>query len=284
MEQETSAPVRVVLITGASSGFGRACALHLGKTGYRVYGTSRFAVFDLDGPENNPENPFFTMIPMDVRNDASVMDGVSYILKKEGRIDIIINNAGIICAGPIEEISMDEMQNQFETNFFGAFRVCQAVIPKMRAQKSGYIINISSIGGLMGIPYQGIYSASKFALEGLSEALRIEVKPFGVHIVLIEPGDFKTDVTDNRTVAKHFNENSAYAKQLKTALSIMENEERNGADPHLLALLVEKIINHPNPKVRYTVGKIEQRLSPIFKRLASSRMFEKVFMKYYQLI
>ena len=185
---------------------------------------------------------------------------------------------------PLKKFQWMRYKTSLKPIFIGVLRVCQAAIPQMRAQKSGYIINISSIGGLMGIPFQGIYSASKFALEGLSEALRIEVKPFGVHVVLIEPGDFKTDFTDNRTVAKNFNETSAYATQLKTALSIMENEERNGADPHLLALLVEKIIKHPNPKVRYTAGKIEQRLSPIFKRLASSRTFEKVFMKYYQLI
>jgi NAD(P)-dependent dehydrogenase (short-subunit alcohol dehydrogenase family) len=283
MEHEVIASARIVLVTGASSGFGKACAIHLGKNGYRVYGTSRSATFDPEAGKVRPDNHLFTMIPMDVRNDASVNDGVSYILEKEGRIDIVINNAGIAIAGAIEEISIDELQNQFETNFFGAFRVCRAALPQMRAQKSGYIINISSIGGLMGIPFQGAYSATKFALEGLSESLRIEVKPFGIHVVLIEPGDFKTGFTDSRIIANGSHDHSAYADQFKIVLPIMENEERNGADPHLLALLVEKIINHPNPKVRYTTGKMEQRFSTLYKRLVPSKMFEKAFMKYYKL-
>lgn len=279
MNQEKTNSRRVVLITGASSGFGRACALHLAKSGYRVYGTSRFAK---TGPES--AGSFFSMIPMDVRQKASVADGVAKIMEQEGRIDVVINNAGIAIAGAIEEISMEEFKSQFETNIFGALRVCQAVLPQMRNQQSGYIINISSIGGVMGIPFQGAYSSSKFALEGMTESLRIEVKPFGIHVVLIEPGDFKTEITNNRIMTKGFHENSAYAAQLKTALPLMENEERNGADPHQLALLVEKIINHPKPKVRYTIGKLEQRFSTLYKRIAPSLMYERSFMKYYKLL
>jgi NAD(P)-dependent dehydrogenase (short-subunit alcohol dehydrogenase family) len=119
---------------------------------------------------------------MDIRDASSVTKGVSHILKKEGRIDVVVNNAGIATAGAIEEVAMKEVQNQFETNFFGAMRVCQAVLPQMRNQKSGCIINISSIGDVMGLPFQGAYSASKFAMEGMSEALRIEVKPFGIRV------------------------------------------------------------------------------------------------------
>jgi len=283
MEQEANAHRRVVLITGTSSGFGRACALHLSRNGYCVYGTSRSAEFDRKTVAAAPDTSFKT-ISMDVRDASSVSKGVSHILKNEGRIDVIVNNAGIATAGAIEEVAMAEVQNQFETNFFGAIRVCQAVLPQMRKQKSGCIINISSIGGVMGIPFQGAYSASKFALEGISEALRIEVKPFGFHVVLIEPGDFKTNITNNRIMAKGFHDDSVYADQLNTALPIMEKEERNGADPHQLALLVEKIINHPNPKVRYTIGKFEQRFSTLFKRWAPSLMYERVFMKYYHLL
>ncbi len=195
----------------------------------------------------------------------------------------MVNNAGLAIAGAIEDLSIDEIKNQFETNFLGVIRVCQTVLPEMRNQGSGLIINISSIGGVMGIPFQGAYSASKFALEGMTEAMRIEVKPFGIRVVLIEPGDFKTQFTANRIMAKGFHKNSVYAGRFETALSLMENEERNGKDPHQLALLVEKIINQPNPKVRYTIGKLEQRFSTLYKRWAPSLMYERSFMKYYKL-
>lgn len=282
MEQKKTNTRRIVLITGASSGFGRACALHLSQSGYRVYGTSRSATFEGEAVAATSDASFIT-IPMDVRDTSSVTKGISNILDIEGRIDVVINNAGIAIAGAIEEVSIEEFKNQFETNFLGAIRVCQAVLPQMRNRKSGCIINVSSIGGIMGIPFQGAYSASKFALEGMTEALRIEVKPFGIHVALIEPGDFKTDFTQNRIMAKGFNPNSAYSGQFETALTIMENEERNGADPIQLARLVEKIINLENPKVRYTIGKLEQRFSTLLKRWVPSLMYERVFMKYYNL-
>lgn len=283
MDQKKTNTRCVVLITGTSSGFGKACALHLSQSGYRVYGTSRSAEFDGELVAATPDASF-TTIPMDVRDTSSVNKGISHILDIEGRIDVVINNAGIAIAGAIEDISIEEFKSQFETNLFGVLRVCQAVLPQMRNRKSGCIINISSIGGVMGIPFQGAYSASKFALEGMTEALRIEVKPFGIRAVLIEPGDFKTDFTQNRIIAKGFDQNSIYSGQFETALSIMENEERNGADPHLLARLVEKIINLENPKVRYTIGKLEQRFSTLLKRWVPSLMYERVFMKYYKLL
>jgi len=274
---------RVVLITGASSGFGEACARHLSQKGYRVYGTSRNAGFEKKSAPSPAGVPFLKMIPMDVRETASVNKGVKYIIDREGRIDVMVNNAGIAVAGTVEDMTVDDVKSQFETNFFGAVRVCQAVIPKMRAQHSGYIVNISSIGGVMGIPFQSAYSASKFALEGFTEAFRIEVKPFGIHVVLIEPGDFKTSITKNRIKPTISQKNFAYAKQYHTALTIMENEEKNGQPPEKLALLLEKIITHPSPKVRYTIGKLEQRLSTLYKRLVPSKTYERTFMKYYKL-
>lgn len=274
---------RVVLITGTSSGFGKACALHLSQSGYRVYGTSRSADFNRKTVATTPDDASFKTIPMDVQDTSSVAKGISHILEIEGRIDVVVNNAGIATAGAIEEVSIAEMKDQFETNLFGVLRVCQAILPQMRNRKSGCIINISSIGGVMGIPFQGAYSASKFALEGMTEALRIEVKPFGIRVVLIEPGDFKTDFTKNRIITKGVDRNSVYAGQFKTALSMMEDEERNGADPHLLALLVEKIIHRPSPKVRYTIGKLEQRISTVYKRWTPSLIFERTLMKYYNL-
>ncbi|MBC2715269.1 MAG: SDR family oxidoreductase [Desulfobacteraceae bacterium] len=275
---------RVVLITGASSGFGEACARYLNQKGYCVYGTSRRAEFGQPPDKDNSGTSAFHMIPMDVRDQQSVEAGINHILDRDGAIDIVMNNAGYSLSGAVEDFTIDEIKGLFETNFLGVLRVCKAVLPQMRSRNAGYIINISSIGGVMGLPYQGAYSASKFALEGISEALRIEVKPFGIHVVLIEPGDFKTDVTKNRVRAKGAVKDSVYYKRFNSTVALMENEEQSGLPPVKLAVLVEKIINNPNPKVRYTIGKLEQRLSTLYKRWAPSLMYEKSFMKYYKLI
>ena len=139
------------------------------------------------------------MLVADVTDDRSVEQAVAAVLEREGRLDIVVNNAGMGIAGPVENTSIEQAKRQLEVNFFGAFRVCRAVLPALRSQRSGYIVNIGSIGGLIAIPYQAMYSASKFALEGLSESLRMEVRPFGIKVVIIEPGDHKTAITENRT-------------------------------------------------------------------------------------
>ena len=159
---------RVVLVTGASSGIGKCCAEYLCNKGYRVYGTSRKA--DSSDSKQRPSNINSTqMIRMDVTDEPSVKQGVADIIARESRIDVVINNAGFGIIGALEDTSIDEAKSQLETNFFGALRVCRAVLPTMRKQRSGYIVNISSIGGLIGLPFQSAYSASKFALEGASE-------------------------------------------------------------------------------------------------------------------
>ncbi len=179
---------RVVLITGASSGLGLACAEHLHSKGYRVYGTSR--QIKRDTPSGS-----FQMIRMDVCDDNSVKEAIGRIVAAEKQLDILVNNAGISVSGAVEDISIAEYKIQFETNFFGALRVCQGVLPIMREQRSGCIINVSSLAGQIGLPFDGAYAASKFALEGVSEALRMEVKAFGIKVVLLEPGDINTGMT-----------------------------------------------------------------------------------------
>ena len=176
-------PRSVVLITGASSGFGEACADHLARRGYRVYGTSRRARFPEGGAEENPR-----MIPMDVCDDDSVRAAVEFVLAAEGRLDVVVNNAGLGMAGAVEDTSLEEARALFETNFFGMHRVCRAVLPTLRAQRSGLIVNISSIGGLIAIPFQGFYSASKFATEALTEALRMDYDAFGRVLSDTNPG------------------------------------------------------------------------------------------------
>jgi NAD(P)-dependent dehydrogenase (short-subunit alcohol dehydrogenase family) len=292
----------VVLITGASSGFGRSIARYLAGKGYRVFGTSRRASFDATKSGNSPGSdsgdysgmkrgnqaggkdfPDFSMIPMDVTDAASVAAGVDHVLATAGRIDVAINNAGFTLSGAVEEVSIKEVTAQLDTNVFGIWRVCQAVLPNMREQGGGGIINIGSLGGQIGLPFQSAYSASKFALEGLTEALRVEVRPFGIRVVLIAPGDFHTNFMKNRVLCAGCHEKSAYFNRCKKTLSKMENDEINGLPPDDIAPFVEKIMRLSNPAVRYTVGKIDQRLAVFFKKLVPSRLFEKGLMKYYRM-
>lgn len=265
---------KIILITGASSGIGKICAEFLCSIGHKVYGTSR---------RPSIEARAFEMITMDVNDDASVAAGISYIVGREGRLDVLVNNAGMGIAGALEDTSMEELKFQFETNLFGAFRVCQAVLPTMRAQQSGYIINVSSLAGLVGIPFQGAYSASKFALEGLTEVLRMEVKPFGIHTVLIEPGDFNTGFTDSRIKTQQSQTNTLYRAPFNTALGIMEEDEINGAKPDKIAVLVDHIISHSAPRPRYKVGPALQKFAVALKKFIPSRFFETIIMKTYKI-
>lgn len=263
---------KVVLITGASSGIGRACAVYLAQQGYCVYGTSRRPVQD-----GLP----FAMLQMDVTDDASVQRAVQTVLEQQGRIDVVVNNAGIGYGGAVEDTSIEEAQATFETNFFGALRVCHTVLPSMRAQKSGTIINVSSIGGLMGLPYQGLYSASKYAVEGLSDALRMEVKGFGVNVVLLEPGDISTKFTANRRSTRSADSNSVYSETYASVLAKIEADERGGAKPEIVARAVARIIASPKPGARYIVGPFYEKLAVLVKRLLPDWLFERMMMLNY---
>ncbi|HZT30028.1 MAG TPA: SDR family NAD(P)-dependent oxidoreductase [Bryobacteraceae bacterium] len=264
---------RVVLVTGASSGIGHACARQLAERGFRVFGTSRMA-----GPKEGPVR----MLRMDVTDDASVLQGVDAILQSEGRLDIVVNNAGIAVAGPLESTSLDEARRLLDVNLLGVFRVCRAVLPWMRRQGGGFLVDISSIGGLIGIPYQPFYSASKFALEGLSESLRLEARPFGVRVVLIEPGDTRTPITRHRTVAADAATNRLYPA-FPAALERMASDEQQGPGPERVARLLCRIVNHPRPRLRYTTGPPAQRAAVWLKRLMPYTLLEYGMRRYYGL-
>jgi NAD(P)-dependent dehydrogenase (short-subunit alcohol dehydrogenase family) len=265
---------RIVLITGASSGIGLACATDLAARGFRVYGTSRRAVAGSGG---------VTMLTADVTDDRSVEQAVATILGREGRLDIVVNNAGMGIAGPVENTSIEEAKSQLEVNFFGAFRVCRAALPAMRSQRSGYIVNIGSIGGLIAIPYQAMYSASKFALEGLTEALRMEVRPFGIRVVIIEPGDHKTAFTQNRQVAEMPGGSDAYGPSFQAGLTRMARDEQSGPGPEQIARLLYQIVSHPKPRLRYTIGPGMQRAAVWLKRLMPYSVVEYSMRTYYGL-
>lgn len=265
---------KVVLITGGSSGIGKSIGEYLHKKGFTVYGTSR-----------NPEkvgDSIFPLIALDVRDSSTIYKAVGEILAKSGRIDVLINNAGVGITGPIEEIPTQEIKNNFETNLFGPIEMMKAVLPQMRTQKSGLIINVTSIAGYMGLPYRGIYSASKGALELITEALRMETKSFGIEITNIAPGDFATNIAAGRYHAPVI-KGSAYEIPYGNTLNEMNSHVDGGSNPNLMAEVVYKIIQTPKPKIHYKVGAFMQKFSIVLKRILPDKAYEKMLMNHYKL-
>ena len=269
-----NAGANVVLITGASTGIGRVCGEHLASLGMTVYGASRSV----------PSGVRFQALRMDVTDDTSVTDGVRQIQEQQGRLDVVVNCAGYGIAGAVEETSPQEAMAQFDTNFFGVHRVCRTVLPILRQQKAGVIINISSLAGLLAVPFQAFYSASKFAMEGMTEALRMEVRPFGIRVALIEPGDFKSYFPANRVNTAGSAKSEVYRELMDRCVGVMQEEEKQGKVPYPVARLVERIINDPSPRLRYTVGPLSERIGPKLKSLLPYRIYEYLFMKHYKLV
>jgi NAD(P)-dependent dehydrogenase (short-subunit alcohol dehydrogenase family) len=270
---------RIILITGASSGIGKACYEYLAAQGYTVFGTSRFANagFHLDDAKRSG------IIRMDVSSDESVLEAVDSLVRETGRIDVLVNNAGISVVGSVEDTSIKEARSVLETNFWGAVRVSKAVLPVMRKKGGGYVVNIGSMAGLFGLPFQAFYSASKFALAGMSEALRMEVKSYGVHVILVEPGDFRTGITANRKRAVLSGKGSSYSERFGRVLEVIERGEREGSDPSRVALLIERIINSSYPRPRYRIGKPRELLAVCLKNRIPDRVFEQLASGYWNL-
>jgi NAD(P)-dependent dehydrogenase (short-subunit alcohol dehydrogenase family) len=224
----------------------------------------------------NLANPTIEMIAMDVEDETSVTRAIEEILARAGRIDAVINNAGYSLMGAVEDTTIEEAKAQFETNFFGVLRVCRTALPALRTAGGGYIINISSLAGIVGLPYSGLYSATKFALEGVSESLRLEVRQFGIRVVLIEPGDFQTNTTSNRRIVDAA-QSSIYKEVFQRTKEKQDKEEMNGPTPEPIARLVGRILNKKQPKTRYSVGRFDQRIVIPLKRLLPQRGFEWLF-------
>ena len=267
----------VIIITGASAGIGKATAECLMKKGFHVYGTSRKAMENIDETAANDSQSggFIRIIPLDVTCEDSVKTAVRNIISREGHVDILISNAGTGIAGSVEDVSMSEANAQFDVNFFGMLRMIKAVLPYMREQGYGKIIALSSVAGVISIPYQAHYSASKFAMEGLIEAMRYEIAPFGIKACLVEPGDTKTDFTKSRILAEGANEKSPYHTRFTKSLSRMKNDEQNGASPVAVANTIYKMIQRKNPPVRVTVG-FQYKLVLFLKRILPTHILEKV--------
>ncbi len=252
---------RVAMVTGASSGIGDAVVRRLAAAGFRVFGASRRAPADLgSGIEH---------IVVDVDDDSSVRDGVAGVLRDAGRIDLLVNGAGYLCAGAVEEISIADAKAQFETNYFGVLRMTSAVLPGMRARRRGHIITVSSLAGLVPVPYWGQYNASKFAVEGLMETLRHEVRPFGIQVALVEPGNIKTPFYARPQAAGM----DAYAGSRGRAFAAMAKFERNAPGPEIVAAKVAAIADNSHPALRNKVTK-EATQFTLLRRLLPPGAFE----------
>jgi NAD(P)-dependent dehydrogenase (short-subunit alcohol dehydrogenase family) len=242
---------RVVLVTGTSSGFGRAIAIALANDGHRVFGTIRAA--------QAGSAPGYTVLPLDVTQDGSVGACTAAVIRSAGRLDAVVNNAGMGIAGAIEDTSVEEAVAQFDANFFGMHRVCRAVLPQMRAQRSGLIINMSSLAGHVPLPFQGFYSASKFAIEAYSEALRMEVRQFGIRVAMIEPGDFATGFTAKRRMTAASTPASPYYEACALAIARMARDEQANSDLSPVVRAVRTILAAPAPAMRYPRATSVQR-------------------------
>jgi len=266
---------KVILITGISSGFGLKTAGLLAELGHIVYGTIR---------RNCETSKKINIIRLDLTDSTSIKKAVETVIQKEGRIDVLINNAGMHTGGPIETIPSEYIKLQMDTSFYGLVQLTREVLPFMRKQKGGMIINFSSIGGLMGLPFQAFYSASKFAIEGFSEALRMEVKPFNIKVVVINPGDFHTNNSANR---RHYlsptNDLDPYHENFKNALEQIEKDEAEGWKPVVLARKLAKIIECKNPRQRYIIASIEQKLAVHLKYILPDKLFRTILENHYRI-
>jgi NAD(P)-dependent dehydrogenase (short-subunit alcohol dehydrogenase family) len=267
----------VVLITGCSSGFGLLSALQFARKGDTVYATMRDTSKAGTLEEaRDKEKLSIHIVPLDVTDDASVAKAVKRVVSEAGRIDVLVNNAGIGAQGPIEETDDAEAKEIFETNFFGVLRTIRAVLPQMREQKSGTIVNVSSLAGVVCPPFDGIYSASKHALEAMSEALHYEAHPFGVRIALVEPGGFETNIGNTRRIPRRFTEGSPYAElhqRFEQALTRLPTGGQGG-DAQVVADKVYEAVNDKEPKLRYLVGQDAEMIGGLRKQM-SDEQFEQ---------
>jgi short-subunit dehydrogenase len=246
---------RIAVITGSSSGIGFETSLMLARNGFYTYATVR----KLDEGSKQitdiaeKENLSLQTIQLDVNNEQSVIEGVNRISKEKGKIDVAVNNAGFDLMGPLEETSMDQVKEQFETNFFSTVRVMQAVIPIMRKQRSGRIVNIASVGGRIAVPFHSPYHGTKFAIEGLSESVQYELEPFGIKIILVEPGEVGSSFWKNMKKAAKTND-SPYMQMANNMAEAQRQLAQNSVHPSEVAKMILQAVTSDNPSFRYIVG------------------------------
>ena len=260
---------RVALVTGASSGIGKVTALRLAAQGYYVFGAARHTE-----PIEAVKVAGLESLELDVTSSDSIKSALETVMAHSGRLDVLVNNAGYGAYGAVEEMSLDDARKQFDVNVFGLANLTQHVLPTMRQQRSGYIVNVSSVAGRMGVPMMGWYSASKHALEAYSDALRLEVKPFGIKVVVIQPGYIKTNFQDNAAQVSEGKEQLDAYRGLNTAFrDFQRGNNDSGADPYAVASVIEKAITSDNPSARYAAP-FSAKSYLLGKRLLGDRVLD----------
>lgn len=258
---------KTIIITGTSAGIGFALAEYFGKKGHKVYGLSR----------KNVENPHFKTIPTDITNNDQVKSAIQQIQDLEQHIDVLINNAGMGMVGPVEDSTQDEILKLFNLNLVGSVQMMSAVLPKMREQKFGKIINVSSIGSEMGLPFRGFYSASKSALDKITEAIRYEVYPWNIEVCSLHLGDIKTNIAENRVKSEV---SEPYKNVFNKVYSLMNAHVDEGTEPNDVAAYIEALLQKNKWKAHYYFGKFGQKIGVPLKWLLPQNFYENLMKKY----
>ena len=267
---------KVVLITGGSSGIGKAIGEHLASQGYIVYGTSR-------NPDKIQKTDFkFNLLKLDVTDPDNAVSCISEVIKREGHIDVLVNNAGVGITGPVEETPDTEIRKAFDTNFYGPINLMKAVLPHMRKQRSGLIINITSIAGYMGLPYRGVYCATKGALALVAESMQMELYGMGIEICNLAPGDFNTNIASGRYHAPIL-EASDYGENYARVMNVINEQMQDSSDPALIGKKVQRIIESKNKKLHYRAGAFMEKVSVKLKQLLPDKVFNKLLLNHYKL-
>ena len=269
---------KVSIVTGSSSGIGLETALTLARNGYFTYATMRNP--EKDAPIKNAlkkENLPIKVIQLDVIDDESLKNAIDHVTSEAGRIDVLVNNAGYGLVGALEELTMEEIKAQYETNLFGLVRVIQAVLPTMRKQRSGRILNLSSGAGLFGYPGGSVYVSSKFAVEGLSESMAYELEPFGIRVILIEPGFVQTNFANSMVIAKKAQDpTSPYSQMMQRIAASSSELAKSGSSADLVANVILDAATNPNPRLRYLVGKDVEVWAASKKSIDESEFFNMI--------
>lgn len=259
--------MKTIIITGSSSGIGFALAEHFGKKGYKVYGLSRKRV----------ESQYFTSIATDVTEKAQVEEAIGHVLQEQGSIEVLINNAGMGMVGPVEDASKEEIMRLFTLNLVGVVQMMAAVLPSMRRNRVGQIINISSIGSEMGLPFRGFYSASKSAVDKVTEAIRYEVFPWNIEVCSLHLGDIQTNIADHRLKSVV---SAPYEDSFKKVYALMNAHVDEGLQAEQVAGYIDKLLEKKHWKPHYYYGKVGQKIGIPLKWILPQRLYEKLMKKY----
>ena len=281
-QEEGEEQEKIAIVTGSSSGIGYATSLLLARNRFHTYATMRNIEKSADIQEiTNKERLSLQVIQLDVNDDASIRNSIKRIERENERIDVLINNAGYGLVGAFEDLSVEEIKSQFETNFFGVIRLTQQVLPIMRKQKSGTIVNVSSGAGRIGFPGMSAYVSSKFALEGLSESMSYELEPFGIKVVIIEPGVIRTNFKKNSVMSEKSLDNSSispYSSIIQKIDSSISSIIEHATPPEDVAKAILHAITSNNPELRYLVGN-DMIMMAETKKSMSDEDFRKMMMQ-----